>query len=128
MADIVALAYCSRPVRFSFEQTDRILEVSRRRNADAQVTGALIYDNRAYLQWLEGAADDIHEVFARISGDPRHEDVKLLAVRKLEARFFPDWSMTAALTQDQTLRCSAGRVRDLVGILVRRSPSMPISA
>jgi hypothetical protein len=101
---IIALAYCSRPVDFSFDQVDAILATSRRNNAAAGLTGALIYDNRTFLQWLEGEADDLRGIFGRIARDPRHADVRLLSVRKLTDRWFPDWSMTAAVTEDQTLR------------------------
>jgi len=104
MTGIIALAYCSRPVTFSFDQVDDILAVSRRKNAQAGLTGALIYDNRTFLQWLEGSVGSIREVFARISRDERHTDVTLLTVRRLNGRWFPDWSMTAAVTRDQTLR------------------------
>ena len=104
MTDIVALAYCSRPVSFSFDQIDEILAQSRRNNPPAGLTGALIYDNRTFLQWLEGGVDPIRDVFARISRDERHTDVRLLTVRKLNGRWFPDWSMTAVVTQDQELR------------------------
>ncbi len=104
MTEIVALAYCSRPVDFSFEQTEQILTASRRNNAKAGLTGALIYDNHTFLQWIEGEETEIRAVFERISSDHRHSDIKLLLVRKLDGRWFPDWSMTAAVTQDQTLR------------------------
>lgn len=104
MTNIVALAYCSRPVDFSFDQTDQILTASRRNNAKAGLTGALIYDNHTFLQWIEGEATKIRAVFELISNDPRHTDIKLMLVRKLDDRWFPDWSMTAAVTQDQALR------------------------
>lgn len=104
MDNIVALAYCSRPVKFSFDKTDEILAASRRNNATAGVTGALIYDDSAFLQWLEGDEAGLRAVFERISRDPRHESIKLLSVRKLEDRLFPDWSMMAAVTEAQALR------------------------
>lgn len=104
MTSIVGLAYCSRPVNFSFKQTDEILTASRHNNERDALTGALIYDNHTYLQWLEGGTNEIRTVFGRISRDPRHAGIKLLTVQKLDDRWFPDWSMTAAVTQDQTLR------------------------
>lgn len=104
MANIIGLAYCSKPTGFSFDQVDEILRVSRRNNARDGLTGALIYDNTTFLQWLEGSEDSIRQVFGRISRDSRHSGIRLLTVRKLQDRWFPDWSMTAAVTQDQTLR------------------------
>lgn len=104
MTSIVGFAYCSRPVNFSFEQVNEILQSSRRNNERDALTGALIYDNRTFLQWLEGGASEIRAVFSRICQDPRHTQIRILTVRKLEDRWFPDWSMTAAVTEDQTLR------------------------
>ena len=104
MTGLVGIAYCSRAVDFSFAQVDSILTASRANNADAGLTGALIYDNRIFLQALEGPPDGIRTVFDRIAQDPRHTDISLLTVRAQEGRLFPDWSMTAAVTEDQTLR------------------------
>jgi hypothetical protein len=104
MTDIVGIAYCSKPMSFSFEKVDAILAVSRVKNAEHGITGALIYDNRTFLQWLEGTSSDVRATWERISKDDRHTEIKLLSVRKLEGRLFPDWSMTAAVTEDQSLR------------------------
>lgn len=104
MTEIVALSYCSQPVSFSFETMKEILSVSQQRNSAVKLSGALIYDNNIFLQWLEGDAQAIRSAFKRISGDPRHCKIQLLSVRKLEQRWFPDWSMTAVVTQDQKLR------------------------
>ncbi len=104
MTHIIGIAYCSQLVDFSFDNIDDILSVSQRNNLDAGLTGALIYDNKTFLQWLEGGPSDIKAVFERIVADPRHTNIKLLSVRTLESRLFPDWTMTAAVTQDQTLR------------------------
>lgn len=104
MAGLVGITYCSRPIGFSFDQVDEILRVSRRNNERDALTGALIYDNNTFLQWLEGGEEEIRQVFSRISHDTRHTGIKLLTVRRLDDRWFPKWSMTAAVTQDQTLR------------------------
>lgn len=104
MQDLVGMAYCSRPTGFSFGQVDEILRVSRRNNDRDALTGALIYDNTTFLQWLEGGEEEIRRAFGRISRDLRHAKIEILTVRKLEDRWFPDWTMTAAVTQDQVLR------------------------
>ncbi|WP_397541610.1 BLUF domain-containing protein [Roseovarius salis] len=104
MTEIVALCYCSRPVGFSFQRVEEILQESRRNNATAKVTGALIYDNWTFLQWIEGEKANVRQIFERINNDSRHTDIRILTVRKLNDRWFPDWSMTAAVTEGQTLR------------------------
>ena len=104
MPQIVGIAYCSRPTQFSFDMIDSILDVSRRNNQRDALTGALIYNDRTFLQWLEGGNQEIRDVFNRISRDSRHTGLRLMTVRKLDDRWFPDWSMTAAVTEDETLR------------------------
>lgn len=104
MEKLVGMAYCSRAVNFSFEEMEEILQVSRRNNAKAAMTGALIYDNTTYLQWLEGEEANLRDLFQRISQDSRHRDIRLLTVHRLEGRWFPDWDMAAAVTEGQTLR------------------------
>ncbi len=104
MTDIIGIAYCSKPVGFSFKTVDEILTVSQRNNLQAALTGALVYDNNNYLQWLEGEPLKVRAVVERIFQDDRHTDIKLLTVNKLKGRWFPDWNMTAAVTQDETLR------------------------
>jgi hypothetical protein len=81
MTDIVGIAYCSKPMSFSFETVDEILAVSRVRNAANGITGALIYDNKTFLQWLEGTSTDVRATWQRISKDDRHTQIKLLSVR-----------------------------------------------
>lgn len=49
MHDLMGIAYCSRPTRFSFDQVDEILQVSQRNNDRDALTGALIYDNTTFL-------------------------------------------------------------------------------
>ncbi|WP_158514983.1 BLUF domain-containing protein [Nioella nitratireducens] len=104
MSKLIGVAYCSKATQFSFREVDEILKVSRTNNARDGLTGALIYDNATFLQWLEGGESEIRQVFGRISRDERHSEIKLLSVRSLEGRWFPDWSMTAAVTEGQTLR------------------------
>ncbi|PIV73172.1 MAG: hypothetical protein COW55_14000 [Rhodobacteraceae bacterium CG17_big_fil_post_rev_8_21_14_2_50_65_11] len=104
MSTLIGMAYCSRATQFSFDEVDEILQVSRRNNARDGLTGALVYDNTTFLQWLEGGEAEIRDVFSRISRDSRHGDIKLLTVRSLAGRWFPDWSMTAAVTEGKALR------------------------
>lgn len=104
MSELVGFAYCSRSAGFSFSELEEILEVSRRNNTRDGLTGALVYDDKTFLQWLEGGQAEIRDVFERISRDSRHTEIMLLTVRRLEDRWFPDWSMTAAVTEGQTLR------------------------
>ncbi len=70
-----------------------LLAQSQRNNARAGVSGLLYSDARRFLQVLEGAADQVEAIFARIQVDPRHRALVLLSRRGIAAREFGDWSM-----------------------------------
>lgn len=70
-----------------------ILAVSRRNNASAEVTGALMFNAGCFGQVIEGRRDVVETTFKRIQRDPRHGEVSLLAFEPVAARTFPQWSM-----------------------------------
>jgi len=70
-----------------------ILDVARRLNASAGVTGALMFNRRCFAQVLEGRLDDVQETFERIQCDERHDRASILSFAPIERRDFADWSM-----------------------------------
>ena len=72
-----------------------ILNLSRRNNAPAHVTGLLLYDGRRFLQALEGEAAMVNETYRRIKADPRHRAIVLLSANEVGTRAFGDWAMAA---------------------------------
>ncbi|MBS9719193.1 BLUF domain-containing protein [Tianweitania sp. BSSL-BM11] len=72
---------------------DEILSLSQRNNAQADVTGALLFNTGCFGQVLEGPRRAVEATFERIQRDPRHSDVTLLAFETTDARAFPNWSM-----------------------------------
>ena len=60
------------------------------------VTGFLISHNGHFLQALEGPDRAVAEIFAKIAGDPRHTDIKVLSDAASEARVFRGWAMAGA--------------------------------
>lgn len=93
-ASLVRLIYASRVTEeCGPEELQEILDVSRRNNAAAGITGALCYSGRGFLQCLEGPRTAINEVYRRIVRDTRNEDVTLLAYAPIKERAFGQWSM-----------------------------------
>ena len=91
---VITLHYCSRSlVPTRGPSMDRLAEQCRRNNPRLGVTGALIVDDGAFFQVLEGEADDVDSLFAVIAADPRHRDVRRLLRAPLAARRFGRWSM-----------------------------------
>jgi hypothetical protein len=100
----------------SFEEVQRIAEVSRQRNEENAITGALCYDPRSFLQCLEGPRDAVNELYRHIVADERHKDVTLLEYSDICRRDFEGWSMAYARTDDIEkqilLKYSTGRTFD----------------
>ena len=74
-------------------EVDAILAASRRNNAAAGITGALLFNSGCFGQVLEGTRRAIEATFERIQCDARHGDVSLLAFDPASERSFPRWSM-----------------------------------
>jgi len=70
-----------------------LAEAASRRNAQRGLTGALLFTGGCFAQVLEGPADALQAMMARIEADPRHTDVRRLIDAPLEARRFGAWSM-----------------------------------
>lgn len=82
-------------------QVGRILMQSRRNNAREQIGGVLHYGDGYFFQCLEGDRDRVNRTYQRISEDPRHKDLHLLAVENVEQRMFQDWSMKYVTIEQQ---------------------------
>lgn len=78
---------------FSAADLVQLLDVSRRNNAAANVTGMLLYRNGNFMQVLEGERENVEAVYARIAPDPRHSGLLRLLREEHSARQFPNWSM-----------------------------------
>jgi hypothetical protein len=91
---VIRIVYVSTAaVAFADKDLRTLLARARERNAAVGVTGMLLHHDGAFMQVLEGAADVVDVVFARIVRDPRHRNVVLLDRRDSDERSFPDWSM-----------------------------------
>ncbi len=85
------------------EQLQELVQRARRTNAAAQITGLLLYGNGHFVQLLEGPAEQVQDLFARISQDPRHRQVGVVRMGLLPGRQFAEWSMDFGLADDGEL-------------------------
>ncbi|WP_161599620.1 BLUF domain-containing protein [Hymenobacter nivis] len=92
------LLYRSRAVHpFSEAQLLNLLEQARTYNAQHDLTGLLCYSRDGhFVQVLEGEATTVHELFAHILRDGRHQQVTVLSDAAGPARMFSDWRMAFA--------------------------------
>jgi hypothetical protein len=70
-----------------------ILEVSRKKNESAGITGVLLFCNNNVVQCLEGAREAVNETYASIVRDNRHRNPLLVDYRDISVRVFSHWSM-----------------------------------
>jgi len=70
-----------------------ILTVSRRNNAERNLTGMLIYGEGTFIQVLEGDEDKLKETYRNIAADPRHKSIIKMAEGEVKERNFADWAM-----------------------------------
>jgi hypothetical protein len=72
---------------------EKIGEQSRANNQRLDLTGMLMASGGLFYQVLEGPAEAVDEVYARIANDSRHTDLLLLDSEENVERLYPDWSM-----------------------------------
>jgi hypothetical protein len=70
-----------------------ILERAQAVNSQLDVTGILLHSDGSYFQVLEGDADVIDSLYAKIARDKRHKNVVLIIREPIAGRSFADWSM-----------------------------------
>lgn len=70
-----------------------ILSAAQRNNPRDGITGALICRQDLYLQLIEGPAEAIDALYARICEDDRHANIALLLTEDMGERMFPNWAM-----------------------------------
>ena len=96
MAALFSLIYISRSrldPAAADDAVDAIVETSVAHNAQADITGALVYSGTHFAQVLEGGEPAVRELMVRIERDPRHQQVTTIDSRIVSARRFGDWRM-----------------------------------
>lgn len=98
--DLICLSYCSTasfpsaPHGYGVDpEVNRILVHSRRNNRRTGIGGVLHFGNGYFFQYLEGPADRVDNLYARICRDDRHHDVERITRRPIRSRRFENWSM-----------------------------------
>jgi hypothetical protein len=73
---------------------------ARSNNQQANITGLLVFDGLHFCQQLEGCAREVAQVMARIQGDSRHRDVRVLHHGPLDQRRFRRFSLGYTSVED----------------------------
>lgn len=98
---LVNLIYASKSVLVTdSDACNDILIGSRRRNALFGLTGILVFDQKYFLQVVEGHQTAVNQLLKNLMADSRHHSLTLTHFGAIEKRMFPDWSMGAVLADD----------------------------
>jgi len=77
-----------------------ILATSVANNLRDCTTGALICDDRWFVQAMEGAESKVSAAFERILRDQRHRDVSLVTMQAVAERRFPNHAMVCVFRDE----------------------------
>ncbi|MBN8486919.1 MAG: BLUF domain-containing protein [Burkholderiales bacterium] len=121
----LALAYCSTATRpMSAVEIGQLLLKARLFNASVGVSGVLLHDSRQFLQYLEGPADAVDQVWQRVSASPLHQDLRVLMRETVSTRLFADWQMGCLVAPSSLLqRLANEQWRIALAVAERRQPS-----
>jgi len=75
---------------------DEILDIlthSWKYNHNSYISGMLLYDNRHFMQIIQGPIMTIDKLYARIENDNRHTDIKLIGEELLNERDCSGWGI-----------------------------------
>lgn len=86
----------------------QLLAQARERNESLGVTGLLLYKDGLFMQFLEGAREDVEAVYASITRDPRHAGVRTILSGTIERRIFQNWSMAFIRLDDVAVAANPG--------------------
>lgn len=70
-----------------------ILHTCSEYSSSSGITGGLVFNERHFLQVMEGAREQISRNLKALFVDKRHEDVTVVSCRPIEERMFQGWSV-----------------------------------
>ncbi|KJV38814.1 BLUF domain-containing protein [Brevundimonas sp. KM4] len=72
---------------------ERIFRISVPKNARLQITGALGFSGRNYIQLLEGPRPALDDLLQSLRAEPRHSNLRVLLRGSSQRQLLPNWSM-----------------------------------
>ena len=88
------LIYVSTATKLlSDDELTALLEQSRASNRAKNITGLLLYNEGTFMQFLEGAREDVLSLMGKIHADPRHHGLIVVMREEHDSREFTNWAM-----------------------------------
>lgn len=77
----------------SISDIKNILKTAQKNNAEQGITGALYFDEKFFVQILEGDRNNVSHTYTKIANDKRHKNAVLVDVSPIAKRDFANWSV-----------------------------------
>ena len=120
----------------------QILTTSRQNNQKNQLVGALYYGSGNFFQCLEGEAEAVYSLYAKLQNDTRHQNIRILHKEPIERLSFQNWEMKYALLDKQARnflkqhklnkfdpdQFNLEMIQQFVGILLSSNQEIPLQA
>jgi hypothetical protein len=84
------------------DEMRRIRDRALLNNASQEIRVALLYLGGAFVEWIEGPAQGIEVLLARVAGDPRHHGMTVIHRSSGRPRLFKPWIGTIVQSQDSS--------------------------
>jgi hypothetical protein len=84
-------------------------------NLRRNITGALLFTEHYFLQYLEGEAAVVDALYASICRDKRHNNVRLLLRKSIQERDFSRWSLGVKKLLDNEENHDLNAVLNMLG-------------
>ncbi len=109
MADLIHIAYASAAAPgFDDAAIRELLDRTRKKNADAGITGVLLHVERSFFQILEGTPEVLTPLYEKLQIDRRHTNISKLVEEPISRREFGGWSMGLAQVTAREISEQAG--------------------
>jgi len=90
-----------------------MLHESRAFNSIDNISGVLMHRKGTFIQVIEGAQDNVDDLYTRILRDSRHKEVKIILDSTVDSRLFSNWAMGCADFDEPELSLIPGIRTDL---------------
>ncbi|GAB4547959.1 MAG: BLUF domain-containing protein [Anaerolineales bacterium] len=91
---MISLIYVSAAKKLlSDDELLDILRVSRKNNAQNEISGMLLYKGGNFMQVLEGPEEKVLQLYETIRKDARHKDARIISKEAIKSRQFEGWEM-----------------------------------
>lgn len=92
--ELVSLLYISRVSdNFSGKSVDEIQEIANKENPKRFITGFLCFNNKFFVQVIEGPSNHVNQLYQNICKDSRHHEITIMEYKRITQRNFFNWSM-----------------------------------